>query len=479
MVKKYRELSVEQLRRVCDPNVFHFKSTAELPLLKKIIGQERAVRATSFGIDIDSPGYHIFALGPAGTGKTTMIKDLLERKSVDQPVPDDWCYINNFDDADKPRILRLPAGKGSKLQTHMDRFVETLSNDIPSAFETKDYEKEREKIDGKFQEKRQALFEELEKTTKSKDFALLQTPRGIALAPIVNGDVITQEEYNKLNERASGEIEKRQVELQGELRFTVRQVQELEEEAKEEISRLDQEVIGYAVEHLINKIAEKYADLGAVVEFLQNVRTDILKNVDAFKQAKEREEAQQQLPFLDLQRDDKPNFDRYRVNLLVDNSKTQGAPVIFESNPTYPNLLGRIEHQARFGALITNFQMIKSGALHCANGGYLIVDARDILSKPMAWEGLKRVLQDREIRIESMYESLGAISTRSLDPEPIPLDIKVVVIGDPMVYYMLYNLDEDLRELFKVKADFSVQMDWTEEALQQYARFIGTVCQQE
>jgi lon-related putative ATP-dependent protease len=479
MRKNYRELSVEQLRRICDPTVFHFKSTAELPILKKIIGQDRAVRATSFGIDIDSPGYHIFAIGPAGTGKTSMIKDLLEHKSADQPVPDDWCYINNFDDNDKPRMLRLPAGEGSKLQSDMDRFVEKLSDEIPSAFETKEYEKEREKIDVKFQEKRQVLFEELEKATKSKGFSLLQTPRGIGLAPIVNGDVITQEQYDKLDEKESTEIEKRQAELQGELRLTIRQVQELDEEINGEVSRLDQEVIGYAVEHLINKIAEKYAALGAVMEFLQNVRTDILKNVDAFKQVKERDEAQQQLPFLALKADNKPNFDRYRVNLLVDNSKTHGAPVIFESNPTYPNLLGRVEHQARFGTLVTDFQMIKSGALHRANGGYLIIDARDILTKPMAWEGMKRALQDREIRLESMYESLGAISTRSLDPEPIPLDVKVVVIGDPMIYYMLYNLDEDLRELFKVKADFSAQMDWTEEALQQYARFIGTVCQEE
>lgn len=479
MAKKYQELSVEQLRRACDPGLFAFKSTADLPVLNQIIGQERAVRATTFGIDIESPGYHIFALGPAGTGKTTMIKELLERKSVDQPVPDDWCYVNNFDDNDKPRLLRLPAGKGSQLEQDIERFVEKLGDEIPSAFETKDYEKEREKIEVKFQEERQALFDELEKATKSKDFAILQTPRGIALAPIVDGNVITQEQFVKLDENVSQNIEKRQAELQGELRQTIRRVQELEEKAKEEIGQLDQEVIGFAVEHLVNKIAEKYADLGSVVEFLKSVRADILKNVDTFKQAKENEEAQQQLPFLALQTDSRLNFDRYRINLLVDNSNSRGAPVIFESNPTYPNLLGRIEHQARFGALVTNFQMIKSGALHRANGGYLIVNARDILTKPMAWEGMKRALQDREVRIESMYESLGAISTRSLDPEPIPLDIKVILIGDPMIYYMLYNLDEDLRELFKVKADFSVRMDWTEEALHQYARFIGMVCQQE
>ncbi|HET9589735.1 MAG TPA: ATP-binding protein [Anaerolineales bacterium] len=479
MIKENRELSVEKLRRVCDPSIFDFQSTAELPVLNKIIGQERAVRATTFGIDIESPGYHIFALGPAGTGKTTMIRGLLERKSADQPVPDDLCYVNNFEDSDKPRVLRLPAGMGSKLERDMDRFVEKLSNEVPSAFETKDYEKEREKIEVKFQERRQALFEELEKATKSKDFALLHTPRGIALAPIIDGEVVTQEQYSKLDEKLSNEIEKRQAELQGELRQTIRRVQEVEEEAKEAIRQLDQEVVGFAVEHLVNKIVEKYADLEVVVRFLENVRNDILKNVDTFKQAKEREEAQQQLPFLNLQSDKSSNFDGYRVNLLVDHSDTRGAPVVFESSPTYPNLLGRIEHQARFGALLTNFRMIKSGALHRANGGYLIVEARDILSKPMAWEGLKRALRDREIRIESMYESLGAISTRNLDPEPIPLDIKVVLIGDPLIYYMLYNLDEDLRELFKVKADFSVQMDWTEEALHLYARFIGTVCRQE
>jgi lon-related putative ATP-dependent protease len=478
-VKEGKELQVEQLRRVCDPGIFAFESTAELSILDEMIGQERAVRAMSFGIDIESPGYHMFALGPTGTGKTTMLKDLLDRKSSAEPVPDDWCYINNFEDPDKPRALRLPAGQGCKLKEDTDRLVEDLSTEIPSAFKSEDYDKEQEKIESKFQEKRQALFKGLEQQATSSGFTLLQTPRGIILAPVVGENIITPEEYGKLDTQKREEIEKRQGELQGEMRETIRQIQELQEQAREEIRRLDQEVVGYAVEHLIEKLTEKYAGLEAVVEFLHKVREDILKNVETYKQAREMEEAQQQLPFQIGGLGENPKFDRYRINLLVDHCNQGGAPVIIESNPTYPNLLGRIEHQARFGALITNFQMIKSGALHQANGGYLIVNAVDILTKPMAWEGLKRALKDRQVRIESMYESLGAISTRSLDPEPIPLDIKVIVIGDPLVYYLLFNIDPDFRELFKVKVDFSVQMDWSDEALQQYARFIGTVCKQE
>lgn len=479
LVKEKKELAVEQLRRVCDEKIFKFKSTAELATLESIIGQERAVRATSFGIGIDSPGYHMFALGPSGTGKTSMIKDLLERKSADQPVPDDWLYVNNFDDSDDPDALSLPAGKGRTFQEDMDRLVDDLNKEIPSAFETKDYEKEQEKIELEFQKKRQSLFKELEDKASSKNLALLQTPRGIVHAPIVDGNVIMNDDFNKLDDEQREEIEKNQEELKSEMRETIRKIQDLQEQAKEEIRKLDQEVVGYAVEHLIDKLIKKYEEFEVIVDFLKEVRADILKNVDSYKKAKEREDAQQQLPFAIGDAGGGLNFDRFRVNLIVDNRDTKGAPVIVESNPTYPNLLGRIEHQARFGALVTNFQMIKGGALHRANYGYLVVNARDILTKPMAWEGLKRALKDREIRIESMYESLGAISTRTLDPEPIPLETKVIVIGDPFIYYMLYNLDMDFRELFKVKVDFSVQMDWEEEAVQQYAQFIGTVCQKE
>ena len=478
MTKDFKEVPIEDLRRVCDPSIFHFSSTAELPILTDMIGQERAMRATSFGIDMASPGYHIFALGPAGTGKATMIKGVLERKSAQQPVPDDWCYVNNFEDSDCPHALRLPAGKGGKFQRDMDKFVEDLSHEIPRAFASQNYEQEHEKIEAKFQDKRQTLFKEIEKATASKDFALLQTPRGFVLAPVINGNVFSPEQFGQLNDQEREKIEQRQGEIQEELRDTLHQLQEIQEEVNEAVRQLDQEVVGYAVSHMNNRIMRKYTELDTVMQFLQNVRNDLLKNVDTYKKAKDMEEAQERLPFLAPANGNKPDFDHYRVNLLVANSRTHGAPVIFESNPTYLNLLGRVEYQARLGALVTNFQMIKSGTLHRANGGYLIVNARDILTKPLAWEGLKRALKDQEIRIESMYENLGAISTRSLDPEPIPLDIKVIVTGDPMVYYMLYNLDQDLSELFKVRADFATQMDWTEKALQEYARFIGTVCQE-
>jgi lon-related putative ATP-dependent protease len=480
MKKDTNALTLEDLRRRCDPSCFDFESTADLDSLEDVIGQERAVKAVTFGINIESPGYHMYALGPPGTGKSTTIHKFLERKSADQPVPDDWLYVNNFEDQDKPKALRLPAGMGCKFEEDMDSLVADLETEIPNAFESEDYEKEQEKIERKFQERRQKHFEELEKKAREQGFRLLQTPRGIILAPVIDGEVVSSnEQFNQLDPEQRDEIESRQAELQDEMRDTLREIQDLQQEAKEEIRELDQQVVGYAVEHLIDKLKEKYAEYQNVVEFLEAVREDILKNVDAFKQAQQMEQAQQMLPFMQAQQRGQPNFDKYRANLIVDNCETEGAPLILESNPTHANLLGRVEHQARMGALVTNFQMIKAGALHRANGGYLMVEAREILTKPLAWEGLKRALKDNEIKIESLYQALGAISTRTLEPEPIPLDIKVVVTGNPMIYYLLYNLDEDFRELFKVKADFGLQMDWTDEALQQYAQFIGTIVNEE
>ncbi len=479
MSNPIKSLAVTQLRRVCDPAQFHFNSTAELPVLEAVVGQDRAVRAVSFGIDIESPGYHMYALGPPGTGKSTTIQKFLEQKSADQPVPDDWCYVNNFENRDRPHALRLPAGIGCKFQVDTDRLVDSLGTDIPNAFESEDYEKEQEKIQQQFQGRRQELFEALDKQARSVGFRLLQTPRGIALMPVVDGEVVTAEQFNQLDAEVQDEIEKRQEQMEGGMRETIRSVQALQEEAKEAIRELDQQVVGYTVQHLIEKLSDKYAQYDAVVRFLEAVRADILKNVDVFKQAQQIKQSQEQVPLAVMQQISQVGFDQYRVNLIVDHCEMRGAPVILESNPTHANLLGRIEQQAQFGALVTNFQMIKAGALHRANGGYLMVNASEILTKPLAWEALKRALQGNVIKIESLPEALGVISTRTLEPEPIPLDVKVIITGNPLIYYMLYNVDEEFRELFKVKADFAIHMDWNDDNLQQYAQFIGSICTDE
>lgn len=477
-----KELSIDQLRRDLAASTFDFTSTEELPDLEEVIGQDRAVKAVEFGIGIDSDGYHMYALGPSGTGKTSMIQDFLERKSKEQDIPDDWCYVNNFDESDKPKALRLPAGVGCQFEEDMDSLVEELKNEIPQAFESDEYEKEKQQIQQKYQKKREQLFEELENKANEKGFTLVQTPRGLMTTPIKNGEVLSPDQVSQLDKQTRDELEQKQKELQENMRETMKKVQNLQQEAKEEISELDRQVVGYAVEHLINSLKEKYAEEDAVLDFLEEIRKDILENVDELKQAEQKGKLQQQLPFLVQQQAGRTtfdHFDNYRVNLIVDNCDLEGAPVILESNPTHANLVGRVEHQAQLGALVTNFQMIKSGALHKANGGYLIVEAQDLFRKPLSYEALKRSLKNREVEIESLQQAIGAISTRSLEPEPIPLDIKIVIIGSPIIYYMLYRLDEDFQELFKVKADFAVQMDWESDTPDQYAQFIGTICRQD
>lgn len=473
-------LSVDQLRRTCDPEVLDFKSTEELPALDEVIGQDRAVRAVSFGIDIESPGYHMYALGPAGTGKTTTIKKFLERKAVDQPVPDDWCYVNNFDNPDQPRTIRLPAGRGCEFRDDMGQLVEELKTEVPRAFESEEYQAEQEQIQEQFQERRRALLEELEAEAEARGFTLLQTSQGLMMAPVIQGNVVSPEQFSQLDEETRRGIESNQQELQGKLRDTMRRIQQLQQEARAQIQKLDRRAVGFAVEHLINELKEQYTEFDAIVEFLDEVRADILDNVQAFKQARQMEQMQQQMPVPIMMRgQQQPSFDQYRVNLVVDHCNTQGAPVVLESNPSYYNLIGRIEHEAQFGALVTNFTMIKGGALHRASGGYLMVEARDVLLKPFAWEALKRALKNEEVKIETMGQEFRAITTKTLEPEPIPLDVKVVVIGDPMLYYLLYNLDEDFQELFKVKADFAVQMDWDAGTPEKYAQFIGNICREE
>ena len=474
------ELSVEELRWTLDPESLGFTSTEELNALDGVIGQDRAVRAVSFGVDIEGPGYHVFALGPSGTGKATMVHKFLERQAPDRPVPDDWLYVNNFEDTDKPIALRMPAGKGCEFRQDMDRVVDELNTEIPRTFESEEYEREQQQIQEELQKRRQALFEELEQEAQSRGFAILQGAGGVMMAPVIQGNVVTPEQFGQLDEEQRQRIESGRGELQDRLRDTMRQVQQLQREARDRVRALDRQAMRNTVEHLIVELQDKYKEFEQVSAFLDRVSADLLDKVQDFKQQRQIEQMQQQNPMAAAMAGQQaPSFDRYRANLVVDNCNTEGAPVIIEDNPTYYNLVGRVEHQVQLGALVTNFTMIRAGALHRANGGYLILDARDVLTSPFAWEALKRSLRSGQIKIEAMGEAYRAITTRTLEPEPVPLSVKVVLIGDSMLYYLLLNLDPDFRELFKVKADFAVQMARDGDGVREYAEFIATICREE
>ena len=480
MAGKRGELSVEELRWTLDSETLGFASTEELKALDGVIGQERAVRAVSFGVDIKGPGYHVFALGPSGTGKATMVRKFLERQAPGRPVPDDWLYVNNFEDTDKPIALRMPAGKGCEFRQDMDHIVDELSTEIPRTFESEEYEREQQQIQEDLQKRRQALFEELEQEAQSRGFAILQGAGGVMMAPVIQGNVVTPEQFGQLSEEQRQRIESGRGELQEHLRETMRQVQQLQREARDRMRELDRQAVRYTVEHLIDELKTKYGKFEEVTAFLDRAAADLLDNVQAFKQQRQLEQMQQQNPMAAAMAGQQaPSYDRYRANLIVDNCNTQGAPVIIEDNPTYHNLVGRVEHQVQLGALVTNFTMIRAGALQRANGGYLLLDARDVLTSPFAWEALKRSLRSGQAKIETMGEAYRAIATRTLEPEPIPLDVKVVLIGDAMLYYLLLNLDPDFRELFKVKADFAVQMDRDGDGVREYAEFIATICREE
>ncbi len=477
-----RELRPEELRRTCDPEQFSFKSTAELTELSGIIGQERATKAIDFGIEIPCEGYNIYALGPSGSGRATVIKEFLEKKASTGVVPNSWAYVNNFDDPYQPHALRLPSDKGCAIRDEVDDLLEALREELPRAFEGEQYQQHYNRIGRQLDEARTAKFQSLEARMIERGFALLRTPMGLVIAPVIDGEVLSREQYEELPPEKKSDLEQHRPRLQSELEKTIREVRALERDAKAELRELDQQTADYTIGHHFESMRTKYADLDGLLQFLDAVRKDILTKVEQFKRpvpsGGEEPSSAEKGPFAFMTRFRRSPFEKYRINIIVDNCDVQGAPVIEETHPIYYNLLGRIEHRAEFGTLVTDYSAIKAGALHRANGGFLIVDALDLLRNPLAWDGLKRALRNGEIRIEEMAQQLGLIATATLAPEPIPLDVKVVLIGDPATYYLLYNLDEDFQELFKVKADFAVDMDWTSGNLEKVALFVHDRCKE-
>jgi lon-related putative ATP-dependent protease len=470
---KIKPLSARKLCQECKPSQFTFKTTDELEDLTDVIGQDRAVEAIQFGIGIQREGYNLFALGPSGTGKRTTIGQFLDLKAAAEPTPPDWVYVNDFEKPHKPRAIKLPSGLGVVLRDDMEELLEELQTAIPAAFESEDYRTRKQEVEEEFKERQEQAFTEVQKKAQERNVSLIRTPVGLAFAPMQDGDVVSPEDFQKLPEEERKRVESEIGGLQEYLQEAIYQVRQWEREARDKMKDLDREVAMFAVGHYIDDLRQKYADLPEIVDHLNAVQEDVIDNVEEFRKT---EEAPQIMGIpLPPSLAGAPLFRRYQVNVIIDHSESEGAPVIFEEHPTFNNLIGRVEHIAQMGALVTDFNLIKPGALHLANGGYLIIDARQLLLQPYAWDGLKRVLRSRELRIESLGQALSLVSTVSLAPDPIPLDVKVILIGERMLYYLLYEYDPDFGELFKVEVDFNQDMDRSPEANQLYARLIATL----
>jgi len=475
-----RELTPKQLRNECDPRLFKFTTTAALVDLDKPIGQQRAMEALEFAADINSTGYNVYVMGQIGTGRSSTSREFLEKRSKQKPTPADWCYVYNFADPRVPKAISLPAGKGLEWQSDMDKVMGELVTQVMQAFESEEYNEKRDDILRSFRDERNRELQEFEKEVEAAGFTLGRSPAGLIVAPASNGEVMDPQEYRDLSEEKRKELEEKRQELQGNLAEIMRRGQREEKHTRQQVHQLDREVARGVIEPLFEDIREENKQHAAILQHLDDIQNDLLENINVFHQAAE--DGDEHMRFATAMGGATgvmPIMERYHINLLVNNQDQDGAPVILESNPTIEALTGEIEYQTQMGALVTDFTMIKPGALHRANGGYLLLEVLQVLQRPFAWDALKRALKNRQVRIESLRDQLRFISTVSLEPQPIPLDVKVVLIGSPLLYYLLYEYDEDFRKLFKVKADFDNQMDRSAKASRQYATLIGQMCRDE
>jgi len=469
-----KALDPDAMYHHCDITEFPFHTTAELEKYTDILGQDRAIEAIKFGIGIKHDGYNLYVMGPAGTGKHTIIQQFLAQIAVSEAISPDWCYVNNFEDSHKPLVLQLPAGQGRVLREEMANLVDELRSVIPATFESDEYRARFQEIEEEFKKQEQKALAEIQEEAAKQDIALIHTQSGFAFSSTYKNEVMTPEQFEKLDEKERHRIERKIIKLQEKLRKVILKIPLWRRESREKVQSLNSDITISVVGHLIEALKEKYKALPAVVDYFDNVQKDIVTNVDDFRQQEEGA-----TNILGIPVNQALSFRSYKINVLVDNDNLQGAPVIYEDHPTYQNLVGRVEHIAMMGALVADFTLIKSGALHRANNGYLILDAYKILQHPFAWEGLKRTLRAREIRIESLERMLSMISTMTIEPEPIPLDIKVVLIGDRLLYYLLSHYDPEFPELFNVAADFEEQIDRTTENNLLYARMIGAMVEKE
>jgi lon-related putative ATP-dependent protease len=472
-----KELKAEQVRLKCNPSMFKCDSTGDLDPYEGIIGQDRALSALKFGLNIQKSGFNIFVSGLAGTGKTTVIKSFLDALATKKEIPPDWCYVYNFKDSDRPNALKVPAGTGLTLQKDMKHAIDNVRRSLIQTFASKEYSNRRSELIDVLNKKREVVFNTFSQKAREKGLLLKASQVGLMLLPASGDQQMTEEAYQKLKQEDKDVLTKNRETLMKELKDRIAELQTEESDVEKRLEENDHEVVKFAIGHIFEEMENKYRKLPQVITYLAEVEQDITDNFEQFKAEPKNNVTDPIMAMQEMNR--KQALTKYEVNALVDNSGLKGAPVILELNPTFTNLLGRIEKDSQFGALFTDFTMIKSGSLHRANGGFLVMRIEDLLMGFQSWEGLKRTLRDGNLMIEEIAERLGYLTVKSLRPEPIPLDIKVVIIGEPMYYYLLLRMDREFSELFKVKADFDSQMDRNEANLKDYAAVICRICREE
>jgi len=472
-------LPASELRAHFEDDLLAFDTTASLEdVADKVVGQERAIDAIQFGMGMKESGYNIFIAGPSKAGLTYTARTFIEEQARQEPTPPDWCYVFNFKEQDKPKGLKISAGTGKLLKKDMNDFIDTLQAKIPEVFDSDDYRAKEGEVHQDFEKLRREYIDVLSQEAREQGFILQFSQVGMVIIPAnKEGEPMTQEDLRHLSEEERQVLRSKSDELHEKMKDTIKKIREAENEFKEKHTKLDNEIALFVVGQLMDVYEEKYQDDQQVLDYLKEVQEDILENIDDFKK---KPEAQQQMPGQPVAPFAVPpkeaNLRKYDVNVLIDNSETKGAPVVIESNPAYPNLFGSIERQAWFGALFTDHTMIKPGSLHKANGGYLVMKALDLLKWYISYEALKRALRDKEIRIEDLGELYGMFSTRTIRPEPIPLNLKIVLTGDPYIYQLLYSLDDRFQKLFKVKAHMSDQMDRKPDRVFECSRMIARYC---
>jgi lon-related putative ATP-dependent protease len=473
-MKKKCELTPSDLRSICDPEMFTFKNTAEVNPLDEVIGQQRAVQAINFGLNMKSPGYNIFVTGLEGTGKSTIIRDLVDRQAKSLASPVDWCMVNNFKDEYRPKAISVPSGKATRFSKTVNKLIDDLKKELPKAFEHDSYHQRQSEIQKKHSDQQKDIIQKLEASAKEKNIHINRTKTGYQTIPLVKQKPVSPEEFMALPEATRKEIDENISTVQSEVEVTIRELNKVNQAMTSQFEKLMEEIALFVVKQRIDIVREEYRGCKDILAYLDEVQADILENAKDFISSPEPKLPMESFMFQPA----KPSFQRYKVNVLVDQKSKKGAPVIFETNPTYHNVIGQIEKRAHMGTIITDFSMVQAGSLLRANGGYLIMEIESILMNPFVWEALKRALQNKLLFIEDLASGLG-YGTSSLRPEPIPLEVKVVLFGSYHLFHLLQNYDSKFNKIFKVRADFDHEVEKTRDTIQQYARFIARVCKEE